>query len=118
MSDMLTTVITPFLPLVWVLIASAFWWRQLQTPWLFIVAGLLALFGIQAVVSFLWGYWPIMSGGYFLEQNDLVSGRVFSDVELQHRIEEANRVAITKAFMVLAASIPFLLWLKSGLSLK
>jgi hypothetical protein len=119
MSNMLPTVLTPFLPLVWALLASAFWWRQLPAPWLFLVAALLALFGIQTVVSFLWDYWPSLSGGgYFLEQNNLVAGKVLSDAELQRRIEEANRVAITKALIVLAAAIPFLLWLKNGLSLK
>jgi hypothetical protein len=119
MDNMLPTLLTPFLPLVWALIAGAFWWRQLQVPWLFLVAALLALFGIQTVVSVLWDYWPSLSGGgYFLEQNNLVAGKVLSDAELQRRIEEANRVAITKALIVFAAAVPFLWWLKSGLSFK
>lgn len=119
MVNMLPTVLVPLLPMVWALIASAIWWRQLEAPGLFLVAALLALFGIQTVVSFLWDYWPSLgAGGYFLEANNFVSGKVLSEAEVRRHLDEKNRVAITQAFIVLAATVPFLWWLKSGLSFK
>jgi len=118
MVNILPAVLMPFLPIVWVLIASAYWWRQLSSPGLFFVAGLLALFGVQAVVSFLWDYWPHMFGGYFLEANNFVAGKIPSEAEVQKQLEEQNRVAIIQAALVLVAAVPFLWWLKSGLSVK
>jgi len=117
--NMLPTLLTPLLPIVWALIATVVWWRQLAAPALFLIAALLALFGIQAVVSFLWDWWPsVGGGGYFLEANNFVSGKVLSDAEVQRRLEQVTRIAITKAVIVLAAAVPFLMWLKSGLSVK
>ncbi len=118
MVNMLPSVLLPFLPIVWVLIASAYWWRLLSSPGLFLVAGLLALFGIQAIVSFLWDWWPHVSGGYFLEANNFVGGKAPSEAEVQRLLEEKNRVAILQATLVLVAAIPLLWWLKSGLSVK
>jgi hypothetical protein len=59
-----------------------------------------------------------MSGGYFLEANNFVAGKVPSEAEIQRHLEESNRVAITQALIVLVAAVPFLWWLKSGLSFK
>jgi len=117
--NMLPSILSPFLPIIWALIASAVWWRQLSSPWLFLVTALVALFGIQAIVSFLWDYWPSFGGGgYFLEANNFVPGKVLSEAEVQRHLEEKNRIAITQAFIVLATAVPFLWWLKSGLSFK
>lgn len=116
MVNMLPSVLMPFLPIAWVAIASVFWWRALSSPWLFLVTGLLALLGVQAVVSFFWDYWPHISGGYFLEANNFVSGKLPSEAEIQRHLEEKNRIAITQAIILLVAAVPLLWWLKSGLS--
>ena len=119
MVNMLPTLLMPFLPIVWALIAGAFWWRKLSSPGLFLVTAILALFGIQTIASFLWTYWPHMSGGgYFLEANNFVAGKIPSEAEIQKHLEEENRVAIAQALVVFVAAIPFLWWLKSGLSFK
>ena len=118
MVNMLPVVLTPILPLLWGLIASAFWWRQLSSLWLFLLAGVLALLGIQAAISFLWDYWPHLSGNYFLEANSFVGGKAPTEAEVQRLLEEKNRVAVIQATLVLVAAIPFLWWLKSGLSVK
>ncbi|MFO0041370.1 MAG: hypothetical protein ACK55W_05390 [Pseudomonadota bacterium] len=115
---MLPSVLAPFLPIVWVLLASAYWWRELSSSWLFLVVGLLAVFGIQAIVSFLWTWWPHIFGNYFLEASNVVAGKVPSEAELQRVFEEANRAAIIQATLVAVATVPLLWWLKSGLSLK
>jgi hypothetical protein len=115
---MLPTLLTPLLPLLWALIATVYWWRQLSVPWLFLVAGFLALLGVQSVVSFIWDYWPHLSGRHFLEANDFVAGKAPSEAAVQRVLEEKNRVAITQAALVLMAAIPLLWWLKSGLSIK
>jgi hypothetical protein len=110
MVNMLPTVLMPLLPVVWAFIASAYWWRQLSAPWLFAVAALLALLGIQVVVSILWDSWPFIgTNGYFFEG--------VSDTEMQHYLEDKNRAAMMQAVIVLGAAIPFLLWLKSGFSI-
>jgi hypothetical protein len=116
MVNMLPSLSMPLLPIVWALIASAFWWRHLSSPGLFFVTALLALFGIQALVSFVWDFWPHLFGNYFLEQNNFVRGVVPSEAEIQRHLEEKNRAAVIQAAIVLAVATPFLWWLKSGLS--
>ena len=116
--NMLPSVLAPFLPIVWVLLASAYRWRELSSSWLFLVVGLLAVFGIQAIVSFLWTWWPHIFGNYFLEASNVVTGKVPSEAELQRVFEEANRAAIIQATLVAVATVPLLWWLKTGLSLK
>lgn len=118
MINILPTVLLPLLPIMWVLIASTYWWRQLSSPGLFFVAGLLALFGIQTIVSFLWDWWPHMSGDYFLEANNFIAGKTLSEAEMQRVLEEKNRAAIIQAALVLVAAIPLLWWLKRALSVK
>jgi hypothetical protein len=113
---MLPTILMPFLPVAWALFASAYWWRRLSSPWLFLTTALLALFGIQAVVAFIWEYWPLMSGGYFLEHNNFVPGQLPSESEMQRRLEEENRVAIIQAVVLVIAAVPFLWWLRRGLA--
>jgi hypothetical protein len=80
---MIANLLTPFIPPLLALIAGAFFWRNLSAPWLFLVCGALALFGIQAIVSFAWEYWPMLSGGHFLEANNQVVGRAVSEAEVQ-----------------------------------
>ena len=116
MVNMLPAVLMPLLPVLWMAVASAFWWRSLSSPWLFLVAGLLALFGVQAVVSFFWDYLPHISGGYFLEANNFVAGKSPSEAEVQRHLEEMNRVAFTQAMIVLVTAVPLLWWLRRGLS--
>lgn len=106
---MLPTIVMPLLPMSWALIATAYWWRQLSSPWLFLVASVLALFGVQAVISFVWDWWPQLTGSYFLEA-------VRTEAEMQRQFEEQNRAAVIQAALVLAAAIPFLFWLKGGLA--
>lgn len=107
---------SPFLFIVWALIATVYWWRHLSSPGLFLVTALLALLGIQAIVSFVWDSWPHFFGNYFLEPNKVVSGRIPSEAEIQRLLEVRNRDAAIQAAIVLAGAIPFLWWLKSGLS--
>jgi hypothetical protein len=118
MVNMLSAILLPFLPIVWILIASAYWWHELSAPWLFFVAGMLALFGAQAVVAFLWDYWPHIFGHFFLEANNFVSVKTLSETEVQRLLEARNRVAVIQAAFVVVAAIPLLWWLKSGLSVK
>ena len=109
MVNMLPTVVMPLLPAVWALIASVYWWRDLSSPWLFVVAVVLALFGVQALILFLWDWLPQLTGNYFLEA-------VRTEAGVQRHLEEQNRAAIIQAGVVLGAAIPFLLWLKAGLA--
>jgi hypothetical protein len=110
MVNMLPSVAIPFLPMVWVLVASAYWWRKFSAPWLFAVAALFALFGIQSVVSFLWDFWP------FSETHALVNVAKVSEADMQQYLEEKNRIAMIQGVLVLIAGVPFLWWLKGGLS--
>ena len=103
-------VIAPFLPALWALIAAVIWWRHVFSPALFAVAAVLGLFGIQAVVAFLWDYWPVFRGGYFLEV------RPARPEEVEKLFEASQRRAMIQAAIVLVAAVPFLWWLKSGLS--
>lgn len=116
MINMLPSLALPLLPIVWALIATAYWWRHLSSPGLFLVRALLALFGVQAIASFVLDSWPQLFGSYFLEPNNFIGGVVPSEAEIQRRLEERNRAAAIQAAIVLAAAIPFLWWLKSGLS--
>ena len=109
MVNMLPSVLAPFLPIVWVVIACIVWWRNLSAPWLFLAAGLLALFGLQAVVSFVWDNWPLVRGGYFIEQ-------IRTPDQMQRHLEEKNRAALIQAGIVLVAGVALLWWLKDGLA--
>ena len=111
MVNMLPSVAIPFLPIVWVLVASVYWWRKLAAPWLFTVAALFALFGIQSVISFLWDFWP------FSETHTLVNIAKVSEENMRQNLEEMNHVAIIQGVLFLVAGIPFLWWLKRGLAL-
>ena len=110
MVNMLPSVIAPFLPILWVLVAAGIWWRQLSSPTLFAVTALLALFGIQAVIAFAWDWWPHFAGNYFLEVSKA------TPEQMQQRLEAQNRRAIIQAVIVLVTAVPFLWWLKSGLA--
>lgn len=115
MVNMLPSVLAPFLPVVWVLVAAVMWWRQLESPVLYVVAALLALFGIQAVIGFLWNWWPALmaSGGILVSK---VATHEQLQQQLQQHLEEQNRRAVVQAILVLLVAIPFLWWLKAGLS--
>jgi|SRR5690349_25030843 hypothetical protein len=106
---MLPSVVAPFLPILWAGIASAIW-RRVSSPWLFTVAALLALFGIQLVVSFLWDPWPHVTGNYFLEYNNVTAA------QMQSLLEERNRAAIIQAVIAFFVGFPFIRWLKRGLA--
>lgn len=110
MVNMLPSVLGPFLPIVWALVASVVWWRRFPSPWLFLVTALFALFGIQSIVSFLWAYWPALEAENFVPNN--------SGADAQRHLEEMNRIAIAQAFIVLTIAVPFLKWLKGGMSFK
>ena len=101
----------PLLPILWVVGASAIWWRQLSKPWLFVVTALFALLGIQLVVSLAWKIAPFI-GGQSIAISKVSAG------EMQRYFEERNRAAIIQAILVLFAAIPFLWWLSSGLSAR
>jgi hypothetical protein len=101
----------PLLPLLWVIGASAMWWRQLSRPWLFVVSALLALLGIQFVISLAWKIWSLMGG------LSIAMSKVSAE-EVQRYFEEQNRVAVSQAILLLLAAIPFLWWLRSGLSVR
>ena len=109
MVNMLPSTLAPLLPILWAGIASALWWRQVSSPWLFTVTALLTLFGIQAVVSFLWDFWPQITGSYFLE-------RITTEAQMQRHLEEQNRAALIQGVIVLSVGFPFLWWLKSAFS--
>ena len=101
----------PLLPILWVIAASAIWWRQLSKPWLFIVTALFALLGIQVVVSLAWQIAPFIGG------QSIAISKVSAE-DTQRYFEERNRVAIIQAIVVLFAAIAFLWWLSSGLSAR
>ena len=107
-----------FAPFAWAAIASLIWWRQLSSPWLFLVAGTLTLLGVQVVISSLWSYLPLLSGNYFLEAGKLVVARPLSEAELSRITDEASRIALIQAGLVVLAAVPLLWWLKSGLAAK
>ncbi len=115
---MISSILTSFLPPLLALFASILWWRNLSSPWLFFVSATLAAFGIQAVVAFIWDYWPQFFGGYFLEATDQISGRILGEADIQHALERKGRAAIIQAICLFCAAVPFLFWLKSGLSTK
>jgi hypothetical protein len=115
---MIPSLLTPFLPTLLALLASMLWWRNLSSPWLFFVSATLAAFGIQAVIAFVRDYWPQFSGGYFLEANVHVSGKLLSEADIQRALEREGRTALIQASCPFCAAVPFLFWLKSGLSTK
>ncbi|UUZ78117.1 hypothetical protein LP414_15505 [Polaromonas sp. P1(28)-13] len=110
MVNMLPSILLPVLPFVLAAFAGAWWWRQLSSPLLFAVTAALSLFGFQALLSFLWDFWPNISSSMVLIQ------RVQTEAEVQHFFEEKNRAAIIQAIVVILVSVPFLWWLKNGLS--
>jgi hypothetical protein len=116
MVNMLPSLALPLLPIVWALIATAYWWRHLSSHGLFFVTALLALFGVQAIVSFAWESWPQLFGSYFLEPNNFVGGVAPSEADIQRHLEAKNQAAAIQAAVVFVAAIPFLWWLKSGLA--
>jgi hypothetical protein len=105
------TDLLPLLPLLWVIGASAIWRRKLTTPWLFAVTALFALLGIQLVVSVVWKFWPFI-GAHSIGISEV------SPEEMQRYYQKPNRAAIIQAILVFSAAIPFLLWLRSGLSAR
>jgi hypothetical protein len=108
MVNMLPTIVMPLLPAVWALIAAIYWWRNLSSPWLFLVTAALALFGVQAVIAIVWEWWPLLTGNHFVEA-------VRTEAEMQRNLDEKNRAAFIQAALVLVTTIPFLFWLKKGL---
>lgn len=100
------------------MLASIFWWRALSSPWLFFVGATLALFGIQTIITFFFEYGLQFYGGYFLEANEQIAGKVLSEADVQQALEKKGRTALIQASILLCAAVPFLLWLKSGLSTK
>ena len=109
MVNMLPSMVAPFLPILWIGIACALWWRDFSSPLLFATAGLLALFGLQAVVSFMWDVWPQITANHFLQ-------RIVTEAEMQRHLEEQNRTAIMQAVLLLLVGFPFLRWLRNGMS--
>jgi hypothetical protein len=99
----------PLLPIVWTIAASAYWWRRLAVPLLFAATTLFAIFGIQSIVSFAWDYLPMMSGNYAFYG-------ITSSAGMQRHLEEVHRGAMVQSVIVFIVSIPFLWWLKNGLS--
>ena len=110
MINMLPSMLLPLLPIIWAIAATVYWRRYISSPLLFAVAALLALFGIQSIVLFLWDYLPQITGNYIFES-------ITSPAEMQRRLEQINRAAIIQAVVVFLIAIPFLWWLKNGLSL-
>jgi hypothetical protein len=108
----------PFAPFLWGVVASLIWWRQLQSPWLFLVVSVLALLGVQVVISILWSYLPLLVGNYFLEAGKYVVARPLSEAELERITSEESRIAMLQAGLVLLAAVPFLWWVKNGLAAK
>jgi hypothetical protein len=108
--------LAPLAPLLWAVVASLIWWRQLSSPWLFLVAGALMLFGAQVVISGLWDYLPAFTGNYFLEAGKYVVARPMSEAEMSHIASEQSRTALIRAAFVLVSAVPLLWWLKSGLA--
>ena len=113
MVNMLPSVVLPLLPVLWAVVAGAFWWRQLASPWLFFLTAILALLGIQAVLTFVWDWWPAArASGYFLESTKVSAEAV------QRQLEETNRAAIIQAVIVVIAAVPYLFWLKGALGVQ
>jgi hypothetical protein len=108
----------PFAPLLWAVVASVIWWRQLASPSLFLAIGALTLLGVQVVIASLWEYMPLFSGNYFLEAGQYVVAKPLNEVELVRLAHEKSRIALIQAGLVLVAAVPLLWWLKSGLAAK
>jgi hypothetical protein len=109
--NMAVPMVTPFLPIAWALIALLLCWHRLASPALFTVTAALGVFGIQTVVAFLWTWWPMIRGGYFLE-----SAKPLTLEEVERNLVMQNRRALAQAVIVLAVAIPFLWWLSNGLA--
>jgi hypothetical protein len=104
-------VLLPLLPVLWVISASVLWWRKLSRPWLFSVVAVFALLGIQLLISLVWNIWPIIGA-------HTVGISKVSPEEIQKYYEEKNRAAIIQAVLVFLAAVPFLWWLRGGLSAR
>ena len=107
-----------FAPLLWAIVASLIWWRHLSSPWLFLIVGVLALLGVQVLISSLWSYLPLLSGNCFLETGKYVVAKPLSETELRHIASEQSRTAVIQAGLVFVVAVPLLWWLKSGLAAK
>lgn len=99
-------IVAPMLPILWALVAGAVLWRNLSSPWLFLVTAVFALFGIQTVISTVWECWAVSSN--FLEASAV------SPEAMAQRLDESNRRTLVLAGLVLLSAFPFLWWLKNG----
>lgn len=100
---MLVAVTLLFLPLLVTAGFAVVWWRTLERPWLFIVTGSLALFGLFMTVGEL--LTPAHDAYMF------VSGAQARGSTLP---EFASSRALT-VLVLIALAIPMLFWLRAGL---
>lgn len=86
-----------FMPLIVAIVAAAIAWRRLARPWLFLVASVLALLGVQAIAA------PA-AVGYFLSSASASGASAGFD-----------RSLVVSAVLVVALGTPFMWWLSRGL---
>ena len=89
-----------FLPLILAVIASALAWRRVSRPWLFLVASVLTMFGLQQILA------PAAAAVY------VPSSGLHNAVGLDSPF---GRSLIAAAVVQLLIGLPFLWWLSRGL---
>ncbi len=94
------------LPVVVAIWCGAVWWRNLPSPWLFLVFALLVLLGLQRIISGAWSLAKLGlgSGGFYLQRQ--------SDMPEQSLLMESGAVAV----ILVVLGVPLLMVLKNGLA--
>lgn len=94
------------LPVTVAISCAAVWWRTFPSPWLFLVFALLALLGLQRIISGAWSLAKLGlgSGGFYLQRQ--------SDMPEQTLLMESAAVAV----VLVVLSVPLLIALKNGLT--
>jgi hypothetical protein len=106
----LVSALLPYVACLLLVIAtSVVWWRTLQSPWVFVVVGLLAVLGVHRVLQLATELGKTFGGrGYFLEAPTTAAA-----VQLAQKGLLVEALATSAALLVLG--FPLLLWLKRAL---
>jgi len=106
MNGILSSFLLALLPLLWATVLSVYFRQKISSPFLFFTAAALSSFGIQAIVSAFWPFWPFGSG-YILET-------AITEAEFEKAVETLNQAELMKAAITFAITAPFLGRLTAG----